>query len=104
MENNNKAIRGLLSKLPYGISCGASAMFVFFATAGLIVSYVVFSGIAAQTSDTVSFLEYSWQTVLFVFDIIFAIITVTTLVAYILKKRNIFFVTKERKGEQNEDI
>lgn len=104
MENNNKAMRGLLSKLPYGIICGACAMFVFFATAGLIVSYIVFSGIAAQTSDTVSFLEYSWQTVLFVFDIIFAVITVASLVAYILKKCKVFFVSEERKGEQNEGV
>lgn len=104
MKDNKKSINGIFGKFPYGIICGGCAMFVFFATAGLIVSYVVFSGIAAQTSDRVAFLEYGWQTALFVFDIIFAIIAAATFVLYILKKKKIIFAEKSCMGEENESV
>lgn len=104
MENNKKSIEKLFSKLPYGIICGGCAMFVFYATAGLIISYVVFAGIASQTADKVAFLEYGWQTALFVFDIIFAIVMIATLVAFILKKHKIIFNTVKTEGESDESI
>lgn len=104
MKDSKKSINGILGKLPYGIFCGSCAMFVFFATAGLIVSYLVFSGIASQTSDRVAFLEYGWQTVLFAFDIIFAIIMAVTFVLFILKKRKVIFAEKSCMGEENESV
>lgn len=103
MKNNNK-VNAVMSKIPYGIICGACAMFVFFATAGLIVSYIVFSGIASQTADKVAFLEYSWQTTLFAFDIVFAVLTVASLVLFILKQHKILFASVENGGEENENI
>lgn len=88
--SGTKGQKTLLEKLPYGIISGACAMFVFFATFGLIVAYVVMSGIAGQTSDTVSFLENSWQVLLFVFDIIFLIASIGALVMFILKRIDFF--------------
>lgn len=73
-------------KCPYGIICGGCAIFVFFATIGLIVAYAVSAGIAAQTSKTVSFVEEWWQKLLFSFDIIFALTCVAAFVFYVLKK------------------
>lgn len=72
-------------KCPYGIICGGCAIFVFFATIGLIVGYAVSAGIAAQTSKVVSFVEEWWQKLLFSFDIIFALTGVSAFVFFVLK-------------------
>lgn len=108
MENKKNGFVNLLLKLPYGIICGACAIFVFFATAGLIISYVIYSGIASQTTDTVAFLEYGWQTTLFVFDIVFALIAIACLVMFILKKSKVLFAEKaetveDRMEKEQED-
>lgn len=102
--DNKKSVEKLFSKLPYGIICGACAMFVFFATAGLIVSYIVFAGIASQTADKVAFLEYGWQIALFVFDVIFALVAIASLTLYILKKRKIVFAEESLGGKENESV
>lgn len=104
MKTDNKNIGKLFYRLPYGIICGACAMVVFFATAGLIVSYIVFAGIASQTSDTVAFLEYGWQTALLIADVLFAAIMIAALVAYILKKCGKLFAGAPLEGETNENI
>ena len=89
----------ILAKLPYGIISGACAMFVFFATFGLIVAYVVTSGIAGQTGDVVSFLENGWQIALFVFDVIFAIAAAGALAMYVLRKKGVVFAAGKTGGE-----
>ena len=99
-----KSVEKLFARLPYGIISGACAMAVFFATAGLVVSYIVFSGIAAQTSDTVSFLEYGWQVALLVADIICAVVMIASFVAFILKSKKIIFADKKTEVEINENI
>lgn len=101
---DKKSVEKLFAGLPYGIICGACAMVVFFATAGLVVSYIVFSGIAAQTSDTVSFLEYGWQVALLVADIICAVVMIASFVAFILKSKKIIFADKKTEVEVNENI
>jgi hypothetical protein len=88
--NEKKRQKMMLEKLPYGIFSGACAMFVFFATLALIAAYLILSGIAAQTSDTVSFFESSWQIALFIFDIIFFIAMIGTFVMYVLKAKGFF--------------
>lgn len=73
-------------KIPFGIISGAFGMVVFFATVGLIIGYLVVAGIAGQTMRTVSIFENWWQVLIFVVDLISAIIAVGSLVMYILKK------------------
>ena len=73
-------------RVPFGIIAGAFGMVVFFATAGLIIAYLVNAGIAEQTARTVTFLDNWYQVVLFVADIIAAIVAGFSLVMYILKK------------------
>ena len=101
---DKKSIKKLVCGLPYGIICGACAMVVFFATAGLVVSYIVFSGIAAQTSDTVSFLEYGWQVALLAVDIVCAAVMIASFVAFILKGKKVIFADKKTEVEINENI
>ena len=73
-------------KIPFGIISGAFGMVVFFATVGFIIGYLVVAGIANQTMRTVSIFENWWQVLIFVVDLISAIIAVGSLVMYILKK------------------
>ena len=73
-------------KIPFGIISGAFGMVVFFATVGLIIGYLVVAGIAGQTMRTVSIFENWWQVLIFVVDLISAIIAVGSLAMYILKK------------------
>lgn len=84
-------------KGPFGIIAGACAMVVFFATVGLIVAYAVTSGIAKQTSDTVSFVQEWWQLLIFIVDIIAALIAVVSLVMYVLKK---IYIGKQKQAEE----
>lgn len=83
-----------MRKLPWGIFMGICAMFVFFLTVGLIALYLGLNGIADQTSETVSFFEYWYQTLMFVFDIIFVLGFAGCLTMYILRI----------KGEKTEEV
>ena len=101
---DKKSVEKLFARLPYGIISGACAMVVFFATAGLVASYIGFSGIAAQTSDTVSFLEYGWQVALLAVDIVCAAVMIASFVAFILKGKKVIFADKKTEVEINENI
>ena len=59
--------------LPWGIMSGVSAMIVFFGVIAFILIYVISSGIAQQTSETVSAFETWYQTLIFVVVIIAAV-------------------------------
>ncbi len=86
-------------RIPFGIIAGAFGMVVFFATAGLIIAYLVNAGIAEQTARTVTFLDNWYQVLLFVADIIAAIVAAASLVMYILKK---IYVGRAEKAEAGE--
>lgn len=98
MKDTKTVKKSLLEKMPYGIISGACGMFVFFATFGLVVAYIVMSGIAGQTSDTVSFLENGWQVALFVLDIIFFLAAAAALTMFILKQTG---VLSKGKGDDH---
>ena len=83
-------------RVPFGILAGAFGMVVFFATVGLVVAYLVNSGIAGQTARTVTFLDNWYQALLFVVDIISALIAAASLAMYIVKK---VYVGREKKAE-----
>lgn len=73
-------------RIPFGIITGAFGMVVFFATVGLIIAYLVNAGIAEQTARSATFLDNWYQVLLFVADLISAIVALAALVMYILKK------------------
>lgn len=86
-------------RVPFGILAGAFGMVVFFATVGLVIAYLVNAGIAEQTARTVTFLDNWYQVLLFVADIIAAIVAAGSLVMYILKKR---YIDKTEEAEITE--
>lgn len=63
---NGKAVK----KTPWGILGGSCAIATFFLTIAIVLIYVIFSGIAAQTNETTTIFETWWQTLLFVLDVV----------------------------------
>lgn len=74
-------------KVPFGIIAALCGMAVFFALFGLVIAYVVSAGVAAQTNNTVSFLETDWQTLLFVVMLVCFVIAVVSATLCALKRR-----------------
>lgn len=75
-----------MKRIPFGIIAGALAMLAFFGIVGYVASYIIFSGIAAQTFNTISLFEYWWMTLLFFLDILFVVGFIAMTVLYIYKK------------------
>lgn len=73
-----------LSKLPYSIFIGVSVIVVFYATLALILTSVIFDGIAAATGGSASIFDTWWQTLIFVVDLLAGIVLVGAIVAKIL--------------------
>ena len=86
-----------MKKLPWGIFAGISAMAVFFLTFGFVAIYVVLGAIAAQTNSDFSLFQNWWQTLMFVFDIIFLLILAFSIVMYILR------IKASKKGGENDE-
>lgn len=74
-------------KVPFGIIAALCGMAVFFALFGLVMAYVVSAGVAAQTNNTVSFLETDWQTLLFVVMLVCFVVAVVSATLCALKRR-----------------
>ncbi len=79
-----------MRKCPWGIIMGICAILVFFLTAGVIAVHLIMNGIAAQTNETVPFLGLWYETLMFVFDIVFFLGFAGSLTMYILKLRGFF--------------
>lgn len=88
----------MLKKIPWSIIAGAAAIAVFYATAAVIVLYVVYSGIEGQTNGTASLFGNWYQTLLFIADIVFALVMAGASVMAVLKKKG-----KLDKREETED-
>ena len=87
----------LMKKLPFGIICGSNGIIAFFSLIGTVISYVILSGIAAQTNKTITLFENWWQTLLFVVCVISTTLMIVTFVLFILK-------TKNNKQNENNDL
>lgn len=87
----------LMKKLPFGIICGSNGIISFFSLIGTVISYVILSGIAAQTNKTITLFENWWQTLLFVVCVISTTFMIITFVLFILK-------TKNNKQNENNDL
>lgn len=74
-----------LRKLPWGIFAGVLGMIVFFSTIALVVTFIVDSGVAGQTSESVTLFEAGYRVVLFVVDVIAAVGFIGSLALWILR-------------------
>lgn len=88
-------------KFPWGIIAGACAIAVFYATAAIIILFMVGSGVKGQTNETASLFDEWYQTLLFVADLIFFLAMAASSVMSVLTKKGIF--EKESKAT-NENI
>lgn len=76
-----------IKKMPWGIIAGICAMSVFFLTAAMIILFFVLDGVAAQTNTTAGLFSEWYQTFIFVFDIIFALGLIGSVVMYVLRQK-----------------
>ena len=76
-----------MKKVPWGVLSALCAIFAFYASAIVIICYVIFSQIAATTGQTVTLFDSWWQTTLFIFDIFMLVGFIGFLVMIILKKK-----------------
>ena len=74
-----------LRKLPWGIFAGSLAIAIFFCTLALVVTYMVDSGVAAQTSESVTLFEEWYRVLLFVVDVIAAAGFIGSLALWIMR-------------------
>ena len=72
-------------KIPWGIIAGAAGMIALFATVAFVLIYVVTSGVAAQTAESVSAFENWYQTLIFVVDVIAFVVFATSLAMWIMR-------------------
>ena len=73
-------------KWPFGIIAGANFILFFYSTLAFVAVYLVFSGVANQTGETVSPFANWWQVLLFILAIISFICMIASFVLFILKK------------------
>lgn len=78
-----------LMKLPWGIFIGTFILLFFYDTVGVIVALIVTNGIASATNEATGLFSTPWQTLMFVFDIVFFIGLAFSVVMYVLKKKAI---------------
>lgn len=75
-----------MKKFPFAILAGVCAMLAFFGIAGFVGANIYLNGVGAQTGETVSMFANWWQTLLFVFDIVFVAGLITTTVFAIIQR------------------
>ena len=76
-----------MKKVPWGVLSALCAIFAFYASAIVIICYVIFSQIAATTGQTVTLFDSWWQTTLVIVDIFMLVGFIGFLVMIILKKK-----------------
>lgn len=74
-----------MKKIPWGILAGVAAMVVFFATAAVVILFVVLNGVAGQTNGSTTIFGTWYQTLIFVIDIIGILAFSGALTMFILK-------------------
>lgn len=86
-----------IKKVPCGVISALAGIFAFYDTLAIIILYVVFSAIKAQTTQTATLFDSWYQTLMFILDIVFVLVFILGLVGYILKK-HMGKKTKEEKS------
>lgn len=78
-----------MKRKPFGIIFGSCAIFVFYATIGLIAAYIVEDGVMKQTASRASFLGSWWQILLFIVDILVLALGVYSLVMFFIQRNKL---------------
>lgn len=89
----------MIKKIPWSIIAGAAAIVVFYATAAVIVLFVVFGGIQGQTNSDATLFDTWYQTLLFVVDIFALLLMIGSSVMAVLKKKG----KLDKKEADNEE-
>ncbi len=76
-----------VKNMPWGIIAGICAMSVFFLTVALIIVSLILGGVAAQTNETAGLFSEWYQTLMFVFDIIFVLGLAGSIVMYVFREK-----------------
>ena len=76
-----------LKKLPFGIIFGISLIACFYLTTAFVALYIVLNGVEAQTGGSITMFEHWYQILIFIFDIIFFITMILTLIFYFKNKK-----------------
>ena len=84
MKNNNLAEK--FARVPFGILAGIFGIFSFYDTIGVVALYIINSKVSAQTSQTATLFDTWYQTSMFILDIVFVIIFLSSLFFYIKSK------------------
>lgn len=79
-------------KIPWGVFAGLCGIFAFYLTAIVVVCFVIFKEVAANTGQVATLFDSWWQTLLFILDIVMLVGFVAFITLFIIKK----------KGEKNE--
>lgn len=86
MEKTDKTWR---AKVPWGVIFGICLIAIFYVTAGVIAGYVITNAVAGATNRSASLFDSWWQVLLFVADVIFALLAVASLAMRILVRKGI---------------
>lgn len=76
-----------MKKAPWGILASVCAHIVLYLTIGVTLAFVILNKIAAQTNDTASFFGTWWQVLLFIADIIFAVLCGVCFYMFLKKRK-----------------
>ena len=69
-----------LKELPFGIIFGISLIACFYLTVAFVALYIVLNGVEAQTGGSITIFEHWYQILIFIFDIIFFITLILSLI------------------------
>ncbi len=79
-----------INKFPWGVAAGVTGILCFYFMAASFGIQFVFAQVNAQTGQVATLFDTWWQTLLFVFAMITAILFVASLVMFILRKASVF--------------
>jgi len=86
-----------LKKVPWGVLSWIFGIFVFYLTLGVWGAQFVFAQINGQTGQVATIFDSWWQVLMFIADIIFALLFAGSLGAYVWKKVK---VKEDKKVEE----
>ena len=61
-------------KVPWGVLGGICLIVIFYVTAGIIAAYIITNAVAGATNRSVGLFGSWWQTLLFILDIVLALV------------------------------
>lgn len=79
-------MRKIVDRVPWGIVASVSGIFCFYLTVAVFGVNFIFTQVNGQTGQAATIFDTWWQTMIFVLDIVFAVVFIGALTLFILKK------------------